>query len=220
MEQSKGFCSLGRWGICRGILSLLLVAGLLSCSVLADRYLFPAHSSFVPSATSQPTVLFQKFSEDFFTTGTIGMEQIGNRQRRIKVMTGEVAAALQPMIAERLAEKKIATRLVDQQMWALNVDSLDGVAAHEDRLLGGQIREFSVHADTVTARVATEFEFQIAVDCYIGQVGEKKVVKRAVRVGQKMLSFSSSQETANNLLSQFLEETAQQVVENIQSFLK
>ena len=121
---------------------------------------------------------------------------------------------------EGLAEKKIFTQLSDQQLWPLSLESLEGVAARKDRLLGGQIREFSVHADTVTARVATEFEFQIAVDCYIGQVGEKKVVKRTVRVGQKMLTFSSSQETANQLLSEFLEEVAQQVVENIQSFLR
>jgi hypothetical protein len=200
------------------VIALLLAGLLCSCSVLPDRYLFPT----VPSrefAGQDGKIIFQKLTEDFLATGQIGVHQVGNRQQKLKTMTGEVATALQTLIANQLADHNLVVQLADEKLWNLTVGDLDRLTG-KSIVFGGQIRQLSVVASTLTARVATEYEFFTEIDCYIGRVEEKKVVKRTVRFSHKMLSFLHTQKEMDKLLDKFLAEAAVQVVENIESFLQ
>jgi len=199
------------------LLIILLLAGLCSCSVLPDKYLFPT----VPSqnfVAKSGGIVFQKFTEDFLVDDLIGIHQLGSRQQKLKAMTGEISTALQTLIGNRLADHNHNVQLTDKQLWDLTVNGLED---QKDKaiIIGGHVRRLSVQASTIKALVATEYEFLIEIDCYIGKVDEKKVIKRTVRYSHKMLSFLYSQKEMEKLLDKFLSETAAQVVENIESFL-
>ena len=148
----------------------------------------------------------------------VGVHQVGKSQQKLKTMTGEVAAALHSLVALRLAENKHAVRLTDEELWELSVGDL-GRQVSDTIVLGGRIREFSVYASTIAARVKTEYEFILELDCYVGRVDEEKVIKRTVRFSQKMLNISHSSKVMDTLLDKFLEEAALQVAENVESFL-
>nr|MBF0223009.1 hypothetical protein [Desulfobulbaceae bacterium] len=196
-------------------LALLIV--LSSCSVMRDRYIFPSIPEF--SGTKKDgLVVFQALSEDFFVNNEVGVHHVGDRQQKLKTMRGEVAKALQALITLRLTEKKHAVRVTDKNLWDLSIGDL-GRQADNMTIIGGHIRVFILQASTITARVKTEYEFVVEVDCYIGKVGEKKVVKRTVRYVKEMLNISHSEKTMNALLDSFLEEAALQVAENIESYL-
>jgi len=199
------------------LVSALLLAGLCSCSVLPDKYLFPS----VPSQNvvdQDGRIFFQKFTEDFLVDDLIGVHQLGNRQQKLKAMTGEVANALQTLIGNRLAGHHHNVQLADNQLWDLTVNDLDR-QDNKTVIIGGRIRRLSIQASTITALVATEYDFLVEIDCYVGRVEEKKVFKRTVRYSHKMISFLYSQKEMERLLDKFLSETAVQVVENIESFL-
>ena len=200
-----------------GVMFLLVVFS--ACSVMQDSYLFPDKPLYRSDGT-EAKILFQKFSEDFLNdTDAVGLRRVGSKQKKIKIMKGEVATTLHSRIAICLADKNYPTRLTGEKLWNLTANDLERQSG-ASILLGGKIRKFSVQVSTIVTRLRTEYEFQIEVDCYIGKVDSKKVIKRTVRFGQKMLNISPSQKTMDSFLNNFMQEAALQVVENIESFLR
>lgn len=217
--QMKGLKTADRLRVklANGVVFFVLLIALSSCSVMKERYIFPTIPQY-NGFDGEGQVVFQLFAEDFLVDNEVGIHQVGSRQQKLKTMTGEVAKAMQTLIALKLVEKNHAIRLTDKNLWDLSVGDL---ARQDDNtvIIGGRIRKFFVQASTITARVKTEYEFVMEIDCYVGKSQEKKVVKRTVRFVKEMLNISHSDKIMNSLLDEFLREAALQVAENIESYL-
>jgi len=190
---------------------LALAFALAACAVPASRYLSAGPTGLANGAEPNlAVVLIHPFAEAFAADARLGRHLFtGNRQTELLVKPGSVGLALDAILQRELVARKIAVAQ-DGSRWD---QSPAGLAAFTDPnrlLITGRITRLSLNVDEkhLSGKARAEME----VECILGVVKEKKVIRRNVHVAQEMITLSFGSQELEKLLANCLKAASEEIL--------
>lgn len=187
----------------RTLLLLALTCILAACAVPASRYL--TTEPIAAADTTDPSmavVLLHPFSETFAADHQLGRHLLtGNRQTKLLIKPGRVARTLDAMLKRQLTSKNIATTM-DGGAWDQTPAGLAAFKEPNRLLISGSITRLTINVDETLFSGRAQAEMD--VECVLGLIKDKKVIRRRVHVAQEMVTVSFNRQDLENLLSNCL----------------
>jgi hypothetical protein len=194
------------------VLSLFFV----SCTPPQMLYLTPGkYLDPVAEQGGSVSVVLQEFLEDFGEAELVGEHVIGSKKQNLKIKTAQVSSTLDSLLRDRFIDRGVTFK--HGNSWNLQMDGLERLADSGNGLVvGGKITRLSVKAETGFTRLTTKLELAMDVDCFIGVVKQRKIIRKSVYITEKVIKVSANQKAIEKVLDGFLATAAQQVMLNIE----
>ncbi len=182
---------------------LALACILAACAVPASRYL--AVGPAAPAEGGDPrqaTVLLHPFAEDFTADARIGRHLFtNNRQTLLLVKPGSVGRALDALLQRQLLAGTIAVAQ-DGSRWDQTPAGLAAFADPNRLLISGRVTRLTL--DVEERHLSGKARAEMEVECILGVVKDKKVIRRNVHVAQEMITLSFGPQELEKLLADCL----------------
>ena len=196
----------------RGTLLLpALLFALSACAVPAYRYLSTGLTSHVyNNDPDSAVVLLRPFTENFAADAKIG-RHLFTRERETKLLVkpGRIGQAIDILLREELIAKDIAVA-EDGINWDQTPEGLNAFGTPTRLLLSGKITRLSL--DVNQKLLSGKARIEMDVECVLGLVGDKKVLRRNVHVAQEMVTVSFDQEELEKLLADCLKKASEEIL--------
>ncbi len=200
---------------------LILAFTLASCTIPASRYL--ATGPITPAAYSDPAtamVLIHPFTETFSSTPPIGRHLFsGNKQTKLLIKPQSASHTLTNLLQQELTTRKITVARNDHD-WDQSPASLASFKSPNRLLITGQISHLALNVDETF--FSTKARVEIDVECVLGQIRDKKVIRRHVHVTQEMIRVRFNQQELEKLLHNCLTAASKEILaqcSNIVAFI-
>ena len=190
---------------------LALLCSLAACAVPANRYLAAGPTELNhDNAPNTAVVLLRPFTETFATDSQIGRHLFTrDRQTKLLVKPGHVSQALDALLLQDLTTKRIAVAH-DGNAWDQSPEGLAAFTEPTRLLISGRITRLALNVDEKL--VSGKARIEMEVECVLGLVNDKKVIRRNVHVSQEMIRVSFDQKELEKLLADCLKEASQEIL--------
>ncbi|MDH4320060.1 MAG: hypothetical protein OEV73_01035 [Desulfobulbaceae bacterium] len=190
---------------------LVLACILAACAVPASRYLSAGPTALAEGGDPrQAAVLLHPFTEAFAADARIGRHLFtNNRQTELLVKPGSVGRALDAILQRKLLDGNIAVAQ-DGSRWDQTPAGLAAFADPNRLLLSGRITRLTLEVEEkpLSGKARAEME----VECILGVVKDKKVIRRNVHVAQEMITLSFGPQELEKLLADCLSAASAEIL--------
>lgn len=198
--------------VSRITLPLLVIGCLLTaCAVPTSRSLsLGPEVSATGSDPALAVVLLHPFSEAFSPDRQLGRHRFsGDRQTKLLVHPGHVSRALDAILLQELTGQHIATAR-DGGDWDQTPAGLSAFTKPNRLLITGRITRLTINVEETLFSAKAQAEME--VECILGLITDKKVVRRRVHVAQEMVTVSFQQQDLENILRNCLSAASREIL--------
>jgi len=183
------------------------------CGVRDSIYLDPGRYHGTPlSEGAGSRIVFQPFQIGFGEGQLIGRQIRGGHEIDLMTDPFTVTQTLDTSVQNRLAAKRV--QLGGGRGWDFSVAGLGTLPSGTEIVLGGKVTRLWMTAETGPMLTGTDYVLKMDVECFIGDIGQRRVDRRTVHLEEKRFEVSHSQKTMEKLLSDLVTEAAEQVFQS------